>query len=93
MEATLTLDIDLAALLSKINPATYGVDAIRQVFLGSGPAGAGLGVSVLGHTMSLVEGRARRGAWTCLPWRRGMALRPSGVTASAYFGGSAGRVR
>jgi ABC-2 type transport system permease protein len=62
VEATLTLDVDLAALLSKINPATYGVDAIRQVFLGSGPAGAGLGVSVLGHTMSLVEGRARRGA-------------------------------
>lgn len=42
-------------VLSKINPATYGVDAIRQVFLGSGPAGAGLGVSVLGHTMSPVE--------------------------------------
>jgi len=42
-------------VLSKLNPATYGVDAIRQVFLGSGPAGAGLGVSVLGHTMSLVE--------------------------------------
>jgi ABC-2 type transport system permease protein len=41
--------------LSKINPATYGVDAIRQVFLGTGPAGAGLGVSVLGHTMSLAE--------------------------------------
>ena len=41
--------------LCKINPATYGVDAIRQVFLGSGPAGAGLGVSVLGHPMSLVE--------------------------------------
>jgi ABC-2 type transport system permease protein len=41
--------------LSKINPATYGVDAIRQVFLGSGPAGAGLGVSVLGHTMTLAE--------------------------------------
>jgi len=41
--------------LSKINPATYGVDAIRHVFLGSGPAAAGLGVSVLGHTMTLVE--------------------------------------
>jgi len=41
--------------LSKINPATYGVDAIRQVFLGSGPAGAGLGVSVLGHTMTLAQ--------------------------------------
>lgn len=42
-------------VLSKVNPATYGVDAIRQVFLGSSPAGAGLGVSVLGHTMTLVE--------------------------------------
>jgi len=41
--------------LSKINPATYGVDSIRHVFLGSGPAGAGLGVSLLGHTMTLVE--------------------------------------
>jgi ABC-2 type transport system permease protein len=41
--------------LSKVNPATYGVDAIRHVFLGSGPAGAGLGVSLLGHTMTLVE--------------------------------------
>ena len=43
------------AVLSKINPVTYGVDAIRQIFLGSGPAQAGLGVSVLGHTMTLVE--------------------------------------
>jgi ABC-2 type transport system permease protein len=34
---------------------TYGVDAIRQIFLGSGPAGAGLGVTVLGHTMTLAE--------------------------------------
>jgi ABC-2 type transport system permease protein len=40
---------------SKVNPVTYGVDAIRQVFLGSGPAGAGLGVTVFGHTMSFVE--------------------------------------
>lgn len=42
-------------VLSKINPATYGVDAIRQTFLGTGPAGAGLGVSVLGHTMTIAE--------------------------------------
>lgn len=49
-------------VLSKVNPATYGVDAIRQVFLGSGPAGAGLGVSVLGHTMSLFEEFAVVGA-------------------------------
>jgi ABC-2 type transport system permease protein len=43
------------AVLSKINPVTYGVDAIRQIFLGSGPAQAGLGVTVLGHTMTLAE--------------------------------------
>jgi ABC-2 type transport system permease protein len=43
------------AFLSKINPVTYGVDAIRQIFLGSGPAQAGLGVTVLGHTMTLME--------------------------------------
>lgn len=36
--------------LSKINPATYGVDAIRHVVLGPGR-----GVSVLDHTMTLVE--------------------------------------
>src|SRR5207249_11072275 len=37
-------------VISKVNPLTYGVDAIRQVFLGSG---LGLGVSVFGHTMGL----------------------------------------
>jgi ABC-2 type transport system permease protein len=42
-------------VLSKANPVTYGVDAIRQVFLGSHPADAGLGVTVLGHTMTLAE--------------------------------------
>lgn len=42
-------------VLSKVNPVTYGVDAVRQVFLGSGPAGAGLGVTVLGHTMTVAE--------------------------------------
>lgn len=47
---------------SKVNPVTYGVDAIRQVLLGSGPAGAGLGVTVLGHTMSLAEELAIVGA-------------------------------
>ena len=40
---------------SKINPVTYGVDAIRQVILGSDPAAAGLGVTVLGHTMTWAE--------------------------------------
>jgi ABC-2 type transport system permease protein len=37
-------------VISKVNPLTYGVDAIRQVFLGSG---LGLGVSLFGHTMAL----------------------------------------
>jgi ABC-2 type transport system permease protein len=39
-------------VLSKINPLTYGVDAIRQIFLGST---ATLGVTVLGHTMTMLE--------------------------------------
>jgi len=38
-------------VLSKINPVTYGIDAIRQVFLGSQVAGA----IIFGHTMSIVE--------------------------------------
>jgi ABC-2 type transport system permease protein len=38
-------------VLSKINPVTYGIDAIRQVFLGSEVAG----VTVFGHTMSIME--------------------------------------
>jgi ABC-2 type transport system permease protein len=40
-------------LASKLNPLTYGVDAIRQVFLGPG---TGLGVVVAGHTMTVIEG-------------------------------------
>jgi ABC-2 type transport system permease protein len=40
-------------VLSKSNPVTYGIDAIRQVFLGSDPAAAGLGVTVFGRTMGL----------------------------------------
>ena len=39
-------------VISKLNPLTYGVDAIRQIFLGSA---AGLGVTVFGHTMSVLE--------------------------------------
>lgn len=39
-------------VISKVNPLTYGVDAIRQVFLGSQP---GLGVTVWDHTMSMAE--------------------------------------
>ena len=42
-------------VLSKVNPETYGVDAVRQVFLGPVPVGAGLGVTVLGHTVTLAQ--------------------------------------
>ena len=38
-------------VLSKINPVTYGIDAIRQVFLGTEVAG----VTVFGHTMGIFE--------------------------------------
>lgn len=39
-------------IISKLNPLTYGVDAIRQLFLGSNAA---IGVTVLGHTMTVLE--------------------------------------
>jgi len=49
-------------VLSKANPLTYGVDAIRQLFLAgdiaaSGAAGGDFvfGVTVFGHTMSILE--------------------------------------
>jgi ABC-2 type transport system permease protein len=42
-------------VIAKLNPVTYGVDAIRQVFLGPDVALAGLGVTVMGHTMTIVE--------------------------------------
>ncbi len=38
-------------VLSKLNPETYGIDAIRQVFLGTEVAG----VTVFGHTMGIVD--------------------------------------
>ena len=46
-------------VLSKVNPLTYGVDAIRQLFLaGEAAATTGdfvFGVTVFGHTMSIAE--------------------------------------
>ncbi|MBI2854309.1 MAG: ABC transporter permease [Chloroflexi bacterium] len=51
-------------VISKLNPLTYGVDTIRQLFLGkeiaamSAAAGQGkgiIGVTVLGHTMTILE--------------------------------------
>lgn len=41
-------------VISKANPLTYGVDAIRQIFLGSEGA-ATIGVTVFGHTMTVFE--------------------------------------
>lgn len=38
-------------VLSKLNPVTYGIDAIRQVFLGTEVAG----ITVFGHTMGIVD--------------------------------------
>ena len=51
-------------VVSKINPLTYGVDAIRQLFLGGnltsvgeviGDSGYVIGVTVFGHTMTILE--------------------------------------
>lgn len=41
-------------IVSKVNPLTYGVDAIRQIFLGSEGAST-IGVTVLGHNMTVLE--------------------------------------
>ncbi len=52
------------AVISKINPVTYGVDAIRQIVLGkeisaagtlSGGAANAIGVTVFGHTMTVAQ--------------------------------------
>ena len=39
-------------VLVKINPATYGITAMRQVVLGAAP-GSPIGINLFGHTMSL----------------------------------------
>ena len=47
------------SVISKVNPVTYGADAIRHLFLDRNVAVAGathsLGVTVLGHTMSIMQ--------------------------------------
>lgn len=43
---------DWLQVIAKLNPMTYGVDAIRQIFLGPLPE---LGVTVLGHTMTALQ--------------------------------------
>jgi len=40
---------------SKLNPVTYGSTPSARSSWAQGPAGAGLGVTVFGHTMGLVE--------------------------------------
>lgn len=45
-------------VVAKVNPVTYGVDAIRQLFLGgelTAAAGSPIGVTVFGHTMGILE--------------------------------------
>jgi ABC-2 type transport system permease protein len=42
------------AVLVKVNPATYGVDPIRQLVLGYHPDSV-FSLSVLGHTMSIAD--------------------------------------
>lgn len=42
-------------VISKVNPLTYGVDAIRQVFLGAEASIVGLGVTVGGHTFTMAQ--------------------------------------
>jgi len=39
-------------IISKVNPLTYGVDAIRQIFLGSNSV---VGITIVGHTMTVLE--------------------------------------
>ena len=44
-------------VISKINPLTYGVDSIRQIFLSgtleqNNPV---IGITIMGHTMNIVE--------------------------------------
>jgi ABC-2 type transport system permease protein len=48
-------------VVSKFNPLTYGVDAIRQVFLSgnmssvAGNSGYAFGITIFGHTMGIIE--------------------------------------
>jgi ABC-2 type transport system permease protein len=42
-------------VISKINPVTYGVDAVRQVFLGAEASAMGLGVTIGEHTFTMAQ--------------------------------------
>jgi ABC-2 type transport system permease protein len=41
-------------IASKLNPLTYAVDAVRQLFL-AGYVDAAIGVTVFGHTMTVLQ--------------------------------------
>ena len=41
--------------LSKVNPLTYGADAVRQIFLGAPGTDSIVSVTVFGHTMSVLD--------------------------------------
>ena len=70
---------DWLQVLSKFNPLTYGVDAIRQVFLGD-DAGPRVGVTVFGHLMTLPEEVLLISGLRGRPdQRRGVGLQPPGV--------------
>jgi ABC-2 type transport system permease protein len=43
------------AFISKIDPLTYGVDAVRQLFLGVPKAGSPFSVILFGHTMTILQ--------------------------------------
>ncbi len=42
-------------VLSKVNPLTYGADAVRQLFLGAPASDSVISVTVFGHTMSVLD--------------------------------------
>ena len=42
-------------VISKVNPLTYGVDAVRQVFLGAEASAVGLGVTIGDHTFTMAQ--------------------------------------
>ncbi len=55
----------IMGIIAKVNPLTYGVDAIRQVFLGFGDTSI-IGVTVLGHTMRIIDNLLVVGAFGLL---------------------------
>ena len=42
-------------VISKVKPVTYGVDAVRQVFLGAEASAMGLGVTIGEHNFTMAQ--------------------------------------